>query len=56
MAAAGASSWDRLLAPDAVYIDENGAIMPRARDKSARDISRNVPTHSRAPRCHDSFR
>ena len=24
------AAWDRLLAPDAVYIDENGAIMPRA--------------------------
>jgi len=23
-------AWDRLMAPDAVYIDENGAIMPRA--------------------------
>ncbi|MGA2953807.1 MAG: DUF4440 domain-containing protein [Caulobacteraceae bacterium] len=24
------AAWDRLMAPDAVYIDENGAIMPRA--------------------------
>ena len=55
MAAAGASSWDRLMAPDAVYIDESGAIMPHTRDKSARDISRNVPTDPRAPRCHNSF-